>query len=194
MAPPAGATARPCGVKFPPLVPSSTAVRPLFSLRDIRSKTASVRIQQAASVTSPSRGCPPAGTFRVPKRSRQGSGALRNAPAGFGYFRPVESTIQSGLRLPIGFNVSRRYGFSQGAAPSRPKNCLQIALGRCAPRPLRDFPPRESHQSAPGALPIRAGSPRTPVCPADQAEWPRRRVPRRSHVGLELWVLTVKPR
>ena len=68
-----------------------------FSLRNIRSKTASVRGVQAASATPPGRGCPPAGTFRVPKRSRQGSGALRNAPAGFGYFRPVESTICPGL-------------------------------------------------------------------------------------------------
>ena len=168
----------------------------------MRSGTASVCGAQAASVTSPSRGCPPAGTFRVPKRSRQGSGALRNAPAGFGYFRPVESTIQSGLRLPIGFNVSRRYGFSRGAAPSRTKSRLRTVLGRCAipaqeppaaayieaslraqPRPPRDFPPRESHQSAPGALPGRAGSPRTPVCPKDQANRPRRRVPRRGHVG-----------
>ena len=70
-----------------------------------------------------------------------------------------------------------------GAAPSRPKSRLQIALGRCAPEPLRDFPPRESHQSAPGALPVRAGSPRTPVCPKDEANRPRRRVPRRGHVG-----------
>ena len=62
------------------------------------------------------------------------------------------------------------------------------------PGPPRDFPPRESHQSAPGALTVRAGSPRTPVCPKDEANRPRRRVPRRSHVGLELWVLTVKPR
>ena len=54
---------------------------------------------------------------------------------------------------------------------------------RAQPIPPRDFPPRESHQSAPGALPIRAGSPRTPVCPKDQANRPRRRVPRRDHLG-----------
>ena len=41
-----------------------------------------------------------------------------------------------------------------------------------AAHPLRDVPPRESHQSAPGALPVRAGSPRTPVCPKDEANIP----------------------
>ena len=61
--------------------------------------------------------------------------------------------------------------------------CLRIALGRCAPEPPRDFPPRESHQSAPGALPVRAGSPRTPVCPKDEANRSRRWVPRRDHLG-----------
>ena len=63
--------------------------------------------------------------------------------------------------------------------------CLRIALGRCAPRPSRDFPPRESHQSAPGALPIRAGSPRTPVCPKDEAKRPHWRVPRPSATSPE---------
>ena len=80
----------------------------------------------------------------------------------------------------------------RGAARFRPKSrlrrayveaSLRIALGRCAPRPSRDFPPQESHASAPGALPIRAGSPRTPVCPNDEANRSRRRVPRRGHVG-----------
>ena len=45
------------------------------------------------------------------------------------------------------------------------------------PRTPRDFRPRESHQSAPGAYPVRAGSPRTPVCPVDQvrcSRWPGR--------------------
>ena len=79
-----------------------------------------------------------------------------------------------------------------GAAPSRPKSHLRRLTtkracgqlwGAAPPLPLRDFPPRESHQSAPGALPIRAGSPRTPVCPKDQANRPRRRVPRRDHLG-----------
>ena len=71
----------------------------------------------------------------------------------------------------------------EGAAPSRPKSRLRTVLGRCAPEPPRDFPPRESHQSAPGALPIRAGSPRTPVCPKDEAKRPHWRVPRHGHVG-----------
>ena len=94
-------------------------------------------------------------------------------------------------------------GQGRGAAPFRSKSrqrrayseaSLRIALGRCAPSPPRDFPPRESHQSAPGALPIRAGSPRTPVCPKDKANRPHWLVPRCGHVGLIRWFLTDKPR
>ena len=73
---------------------------------------------RASSAVPPCRGCPPAETFRVPKRSRQGSGR--------------------------------------------------------SPAP-RDVPPRKRHQSAPGALPTRAGSPR-PVFsqkPQDTVETPR---------------------
>ena len=72
----------------------------------------------------------------------------------------------------------------RGAAPSRPKSRrCGFPRGAAPPRPLRDFPPRESHQSAPGALPERAGSPRTPVCPKDKAKRPHWRVPRHGHVG-----------
>ena len=60
--------------------------------------------------------------------------------------------------------------------------------------PLRDFPPRGSHQSAPGALPIGAESARTPVCPKDKSNRPHWLVPRCGHVGLIRWFLTDKPR
>ena len=95
----------------------------------------------------PSRGCPPAGTFRVPKRSRQGSGALRNAPAGFGYFRPVESTIQFVLCLQTGFDISRRCGFPRGAAPPNPRVTFhrgKVTKARRGPSP--------KGQEAPGPL------------------------------------------
>jgi len=69
------------------------------------------------------------------------------------------------------------------------------------PRTPRDFRPRESHQSAPGAYPGRAGSPSrpksrlrrlaskrtcgcslTPVCPVDRERCSRRRIPRQDNV------------
>ena len=46
------------------------------------------------------------------------------------------------------------------------------------PRTPRDFRPRESHQSAPGAHPGRAGSPRTPDCPVDPVRCSHGRMPR----------------
>ena len=52
--------------------------------------------------------------------------------------------------------------------PSRPKGRFAVGLEtrlRAQPAP-RDFRPRESHQSAPGAAPISAGSPRTPGLPS----------------------------
>ena len=69
----------------------------------------------------------PAGKCKGGAKKSGGAGqydtvAGRCAPAGFGYFRPVESTIQFMLCLPIGFSVSRRYELPRGAAPSRPKS------------------------------------------------------------------------
>ena len=114
---------------------------------------------------------------------------IKTGRFGGSFFRQHQNQSQKAPLWGCFFVWGRDRG---GAAPFRSKSrqrrayseaSLRIALGRCAPEPPRDFPPRESHQSAPGAFPGMAGSPRTPVCPKDEANRSRRRIPRRGQGG-----------
>ena len=126
---------------------------------------------------------PSGGDLQGPQEESSGAWGASKRPSGLWVLSPGRKYHPVQTSLDDRFQCKPLMRVFPGHCAISAQERLQIALGRCAPSPPRDFPPRESHQSARGALPERAGSPRTPVCPKDEANRPHWRVPRHGHVG-----------